>query len=340
MSESVGGRSGDEGSGHGRSPDPPACIIIGMAGSGKTTLMQQIAASLSSSRTPAYLLNLDPAVLNVPYRANIDIRDSIKYKNVMEQYRLGPNGGILTCLNLFAAQFQTVLELAEKRRNQFKYMFVDTPGQIEVFTWSASGSIITESLATTFPTCVLFVVDTVRCKSPMTFVSNMMYACSILYKTRLPLVVVFNKIDAEKHDFAVSWMEDYAVFDEVLREESTFADSLARSMAITLEELYKNIHSVGVSAITGEGMDDLFAVIRTAAKEYHESYRPDLEARTRKRAEEEQTSAEEAYKAFQQDRDKNESRSTPVDTMWAPEEDDEGEPGKNRLYRQSPNRKA
>ncbi|KAJ8902080.1 hypothetical protein NDN08_006488 [Rhodosorus marinus] len=322
MSETVGARSGDEGSGPGRSPGPPACIIIGMAGSGKTTLMQQIAANLSSSRTPAYLLNLDPAVLNVPYRANIDIRDSIKYKNVMEQYRLGPNGGILTCLNLFAAQFQTVLELAEKRRNQFKYMFVDTPGQIEVFTWSASGSIITESLATTFPTCVLFVVDTVRCKSPMTFVSNMMYACSILYKTRLPLVVVFNKIDAEKHDFAVSWMEDYAVFDEVLREESTFADSLARSMAIALEEFYKNIHSVGVSAITGEGMDDLFAVIQTAAKEYDESYRPDLEARTRKRAEEEQRHAEEAYEAFQQDRDKNENRSSARNTMWAPEEDE------------------
>ena len=28
----------------------------------------------------------------------------------------------------------------------FRYIIMDTPGQIEVFTWSASGSIITESL--------------------------------------------------------------------------------------------------------------------------------------------------------------------------------------------------
>jgi hypothetical protein len=34
---------------------------------------------------------------------------------------------------------------------------VDTPGQIEIFTWSASGAIVTESFASTFPTCVLFV---------------------------------------------------------------------------------------------------------------------------------------------------------------------------------------
>ena len=28
----------------------------------------------------------------------------------------------------------------------FRYVIFDTPGQIEVFTWSASGSIIAESL--------------------------------------------------------------------------------------------------------------------------------------------------------------------------------------------------
>lgn len=34
----------------------------------------------------------------------------------------------------------------------FSYVFIDTPGQIEVFTWSASGQIITETLASSFPT--------------------------------------------------------------------------------------------------------------------------------------------------------------------------------------------
>jgi len=28
----------------------------------------------------------------------------------------------------------------------FRYIILDTPGQIEVFTWSASGTIITETL--------------------------------------------------------------------------------------------------------------------------------------------------------------------------------------------------
>jgi hypothetical protein len=60
-----------------------------------------------------------------------------------------------------------------------------TPGQIEVFTWSASGNIITEALAAQFPTVVVYVLDAVRSKDPVTFMSNMLYACSILYKTKV-----------------------------------------------------------------------------------------------------------------------------------------------------------
>lgn len=33
----------------------------------------------------------------------------VKYKEVMKQYNLGPNGGILTSLNLFATRFDQVL---------------------------------------------------------------------------------------------------------------------------------------------------------------------------------------------------------------------------------------
>lgn len=80
---------------------------------------------------------------------------------------------------------------------------MDTPGQIEIFTWSASGAIITEAFASTFPTVIAYVVDTPRSESPVTFMSNMLYACSILYKTRLPLVLAFNKTDVAQHQFAL-----------------------------------------------------------------------------------------------------------------------------------------
>jgi len=94
----------------------------------------------------------------------------------------------------------------------YSNFIIDTPGQIEVFMWSASGQLITDMLASIMPTIILFVVDTPRCKNPSTFMANMLYACSILYKTRLPLVVALNKSDVVPHDFILEWMDDFECF--------------------------------------------------------------------------------------------------------------------------------
>ena len=50
-----------------------------MAGSGKTSLVQRIHAHLHQHKLPGYIINLDPAVGELPYGANIDIRDTVRW---------------------------------------------------------------------------------------------------------------------------------------------------------------------------------------------------------------------------------------------------------------------
>lgn len=258
------------------------------------------------------MINLDPAVLNVPFDCNIDIRDSVNYKEVMKQYNLGPNGGILTSLNLFATKVDQILNLLEKRtasdpgnptRKPIKNILVDTPGQIEVFVWSASGTILLESLASSFPTVIAYIIDTPRTSSTSTFMSNMLYACSILYKTKLPMILVFNKTDIKDASFAKEWMTDFDAFQEALREDensnafggaeggdgggmgSGYMGSLLNSMSLMLEEFYAHLSVVGVSSMTGQGVDDFFEAVQEKAQEFIRDYQPELERRRAEREE-------------------------------------------------------
>lgn len=307
-------------------PKATSIIVIGMAGSGKSTFTSclqnyhtdqrkgegkntdESSSTANELNGPApYFVNLDPAVTQLNYSPNVDIRDTIDYHRLMEEYNLGPNGGILTALNLFTTKFDQVLGILERRSNDVDHIILDTPGQIEIFTWSASGSIITDALATAMPTVVAYIIDTPRTLAPATFMSNMLYACSIMYKTKLPFIVVFNKIDVQDHQFAIEWMEDFEKFQHALKEtrnptepidpkhsgnlfhrgdgdEGTYMNSLMNSMALILDEFYKNLRSVGVSSTTQAGMSDFFDAVKEARKEYMDDYRPELDRVVKERA--------------------------------------------------------
>jgi GPN-loop GTPase len=142
-------------------------------------------------------------------------------------------------------------EILEKRSESLDYIFVDTPGQIEVFTWSAGGQIILELLASSFPTTILYLSDTTRCTSPTTFMSNMLYACSVLFKSRLPIVSVFNKIDTVSCAFALEWMADFESYLNAIESDGAesgggggggdgeYMGSLNRSLALVMDEFYR-----------------------------------------------------------------------------------------------------
>ncbi|XP_064499467.1 GPN-loop GTPase 1-like [Pseudopipra pipra] len=81
------------------------------------------------------------------------------------------------------------MKLMEKRQNASGDVILDPPGQTEVFTWSASGAIVPEALAPSFPSIAVDVPDTSGRTNPVAFMSDVLCACSILSKTKLPFLV-------------------------------------------------------------------------------------------------------------------------------------------------------
>ena len=56
----------------------------------------------------------------------------------------------------------------------------------------------------------MFVVDLVRCQNPNSFMSNMLFCVSIMFRLKLPMVVVFNKSDCvQNKEIVKGWLTDY-----------------------------------------------------------------------------------------------------------------------------------
>lgn len=169
--------------------------------------------------------------------------------------------------------------------------------------------------------------------------SNMLYACSILYKTKLPMILVFNKTDVKDASFAKEWMTDYDAFQAALSQDeaanafggvegegsgSGYMSSLLNSMSMMLEEFYAHLSVVGVSSMTGAGVDDFFAAVKDKAEEFKRDYRSELERKRNEREEMKRKNREKELDKMMKGMSMG-STSAANDQIRNPEDEDEDE---------------
>ncbi len=64
-----------------------------------------------------------------------------------------------------------------------------------------------------------------------------------------------------RHEQQLEWMADFEAYATALdADSSSYSATLARSLSLVLDEFYDGLRTVGVSALTGEGIDELFEV--------------------------------------------------------------------------------
>ena len=109
-----------------------AQLVIGPPGSGKSTYCAGMKQFLTTLGRETAVVNLDPANDSLPYDCDVNIADLITLEDVMNTLKLGPNGGLVYCLEFLEKN----LEWLKAKLNPFegKYILIDCPGQVELYT--------------------------------------------------------------------------------------------------------------------------------------------------------------------------------------------------------------
>ena len=160
--------------------------------------MQQHAAVLGGVRKRRiHVANLDPAAENFGYQVAFDIRDLISVPEVMEELGLGPNGGLIYCMEYLVNNLDWLQDHLESFDDD-EYLMLDCPGQLELYThvplmnhvidrikmWGYGANMMS-----------VFLLDTTFLADTSKFISGSLLSLSAMIALELPHVNIMTKCD-------------------------------------------------------------------------------------------------------------------------------------------------
>ena len=249
--------------------------FIGTAGSGKSMMTQSFHEWMQSQNLDAIIINLDPGADSLPYTPEIDVRDWIKLKEVMEEHGLGPNGAQILCADLIALNIKEIMEVKEKFETN--YFLIDTPGQMELFTFRESSRVVIDSFGAE-DSSLVYLNDPALIKRPSGLVSSMLLSATTQFRHVVPFINVLSKADLlseEETETLVKWSTDpFTLYDALMEEGVTPKTVLDIEFLKMMESigLYKRLFPV--SSETNLGFEDVYNVIQQTF-EGGEDLRPD-----------------------------------------------------------------
>lgn len=243
--------------------------IIGPAGSGKSTLTKALLDYIRAYNQSISVIsiNLDPAVQQLPYTPDIDIQDYVSVQEIIDKTGLGPNGAMIAATDKMIDYIED-LKYEIDQYNDPEIILVDTPGQLELFSFRNSGPMIANALGFgSVQRGIIFCYDSLLCGTPNGMISTLLLASSVGFRfANLPQLNLLTKKDLlseEKTNRILSWMEDdFALLDAI----ETLEHGILREYTVALGRAFVEFGAVSellpVSAKYNEGVDMVWGKIQ------------------------------------------------------------------------------
>ncbi|HKW42990.1 MAG TPA: ATP/GTP-binding protein [Thermoplasmata archaeon] len=237
--------------------------FLGTAGSGKSTMVYAFQMWMNSQGFDCITVNLDPGAESLQYAPDLDVRDYVNLEEIMAEQGLGPNGAQVAAADLVALNAKELADVLETF--QTNYVLIDTPGQLELFTFRASGPILIDAFGRD-ESALLYLNDPALVRTASGFISSVMLSATMQFRHSLPFINVLSKSDLlpeEDLERIVKWsMDPFALYEALFAEAATPKTLLDVEFLKSLDTIgvYRRLHPVS-SDITF-GFEEVYSQVQ------------------------------------------------------------------------------
>ncbi len=237
--------------------------FIGTAGSGKSTLTASMQQWCRDRGLDAIIVNLDPGAENLPYEPDVDIRDWINLREVMDANRLGPNGAQIACADMIALNTEDV----KVSINSFKadYILLDTPGQLELFVFRESGKYTVKFLSPE-KSIICYLLDPMLAKTASGFVSQLLLAITTNLRMNQPQINILSKADLlskKEQQLIQRWSDNVEeILEALYNEEPSMHRELSEQVMHLIKDIGGYTRLIPTSKKNFFGIEDIYTDIQ------------------------------------------------------------------------------
>jgi GTPase SAR1 family protein len=204
----------------------------------------------------------------------MDIRELVNLDDVMDEMKLGPNGGLIYCMEYLIDNISWL----EDHINDYSddYLIIDCPGQIELYTHLPVMRRVIDVLRRLgYSMCAVYMMDSMLISDPSRFLAGSLMCMSVMAQLELPHVSVLSKCDliADK-DKVDDFLEPDAY--SLLRSMESESHGHMRPLNEAIAELVEEYSMVAFAPLDISNEDSIEAVLSMIdmAMQYGEDLEP------------------------------------------------------------------
>ena len=253
-----------------------AQLIIGPAGSGKSTYCKIIQDHAYNNKRIIKVINLDPAAEKFKYKCDLDIRELININDVMNKQKLGPNGALLYCMEYLYDHIDFLDDYFNNNGDNMYYL-IDCPGQLELYSHSDIMKKITNYFKKNgFSIVSIFCLDCTFLQEQSKFISGNVLSLATMIQMELPHLTIMTKCDLISKTKLYNKIEDGIETGDLIKELSPMMGKKMSKLNNVLINFVENYSLVQFNTLNLNDEESISAVLYNADNvlQYFESQEP------------------------------------------------------------------